>query len=91
MRYEFKPSFEDPIKKLSSEEKENIKLVAIQTIDILSQSTLVKKGMGLKRLKDDFWEIRCGIKMRIIFRWSGDLIEFILAGSHDKIKIYLKT
>ena len=74
MRFEFKPSFEDSIKKLSSEEKENIKLVAIQTIDILSQSTLVKKGMGLKRLKDDFWEIRCGIKMRIIFRWSGDLI-----------------
>jgi hypothetical protein len=47
--------------------------------------------MGLKRLKDDFWEIRKGLKARILFRWQGDLVEFVLAGDHNDIKRYLKN
>ena len=32
------------------------------------------------------WEVRKGIKTRILLRWEGDLVEFILAGNHDDIK-----
>lgn len=32
-----------------------------------------------------------GIRNRILFRWEGDLIEFVLAGDHDSIKHFLKT
>ncbi len=94
MRYEFKPSFEDSVRNLSKEEKEEkeeIKAAAIKTVDILSQHRLGYKGIGLKRLKDNYWEIRRGLKIRIIFRWSADLVEFILAGSHDRIKQYLRN
>ena len=89
MRYEFRPSFEDSIKSLSREEKEEVKLAAVQSLDILSRNQGAYKGVGLKRLKGDYWEIRCGIKTRIIFRWKDDLVEFILAGNHDDIKRYL--
>ena len=54
-------------------EKEEIKEVVLKAIDILSQDRLVHKGIGLKRLKGDFWEIRKGLKARILFRWQGDL------------------
>jgi hypothetical protein len=91
MRFEFKPSFDRSVKNFHGREKEEIKKTAIAAIYILSQDRLIHKGMGLKRLKDDYWEIRKGLKARVLFRWQGDLVEFILAGDHDDIKCYLKN
>lgn len=91
MRFEFKPSFDRSVKSLHGREKNEIKQVAMQAIDILSQDRLLHKGIGLKRLKGDYWEIRKGLRARILFRWEGDLIEFILAGDHNDIKRYLKN
>lgn len=91
MRFEFKPSFDRSVKSLRGKEKDEIKQVAIETIDILSQDRILHKGIGLKRLKGDYWEIRKGLKARILFRWEGDLVEFVLAGDHNGIKRYLKN
>lgn len=90
MRFEFKPSFDRSIKTFHGKDKEQIKKVAIQAVDILSRDRIIHKGIGLKRLKGDFWEIRKGLKARVLFRWEGDLIEFIVAGDHNDIKRYLK-
>jgi len=91
MRFEFKPSFDRSVNALHGEEKEEIKKIAIQAIDILSQDRLMHKGIGLKRLKGSFWEIRKGLKARVLFKWEGDLIEFILAGDHNDVKRYIKA
>ncbi|MFA4991445.1 MAG: hypothetical protein WC569_02575 [Candidatus Omnitrophota bacterium] len=90
MRFEFKPSFDKSVKNFHGEEKEEIKKTAIQAIDVLSQERSVYKGMGLKHLFGNFWEVRKGLKVRILFRWEGDLIKFILAGDHNEIKRYLR-
>lgn len=90
MRFEFKPSFDRSVKSFQAKEKEEIKQVAIQTIDILSQERIIHKGIGLKHLKGNFWEVRRGLKARILFRWEKDLVEFVLAGDHEDIKRYLK-
>ena len=91
MKFEFKPSFDRSVKSLHGKEKEEVKLVAIQAIDILSQDRVIHKGIGLKRLRGDYWEIRKGLKARILFRWEGDLVEFVLAGNHNDIHRYLKN
>jgi hypothetical protein len=91
MKFEFKPSFDRSVKNFCGKEKEEIKEVALKSIDILSQDRLIHRGIGLKRLKGDFWEIRKGLKARILFRWQGDLVEFILAGDNNDIKRYLKN
>jgi len=91
MRFEFKPSFDKSVKRFRCKEKEEIKNTALQAIDILSQDKLIHKGIGLKRLKGDFWEIRKGLKARILFHWEGDLVQFILSGDHNDIKRYLKN
>ena len=91
MRFEFKSSFDKSVKSLHGREKDEVKQAAMQTIGILSQDRIIHKGLGLKRLKGDYWEIRKGLKARILFRWEGDLVEFILAGDHNDIKRYLKN
>ena len=91
MRYEFKPSFDRSAKSLPDKEKEEIKNIAIQLINVLSREGLIHKGLGLKRLKGNFWEVRKGLKTRILFQWEGDLVEFILTGDHEDIKRFLKN
>ena len=91
MRFEFKPSFDRTVKSLRGRQKEEVKQTALQAIDILSQDREIHKGIGLKHLKGDFWEIRKGLKARILFRWQGDLVEFVLAGDHNDIKRYLRN
>lgn len=91
MRFEFKPSFDRSVKSFDGRQKDEIKQAALKAIDILSQDREIHKGIGLKRLKGDFWEVRKGLKARILLRWQGDLVEFVLAGDHNDIKRYLKN
>jgi mRNA-degrading endonuclease RelE of RelBE toxin-antitoxin system len=91
MRFEFKPSFDRSIKQLSSPDKALVKDAAEKLIDVLSKDREIYEGLGLKRLKDSFWEVRQGLKVRILFRWDGDLVEFVLAGNHDDVKRFLKS
>jgi len=91
MRYEFKPSFERSIRVLTTKEKGDIKAACIAFLDLLDLRTRQPIGIGLKHLDDDYWEIREGLRYRILFRWRRDSIEFILAGDHDSIKDFLKN
>ena len=47
-------------------------------------------GLGLKSLKPGIWEIRAGVDDRILFRWTGDCVELLIAGNHDEIRRVLK-
>lgn len=91
MRYEFKPSFDRSIKALPPKQKSDIKAVCFAFLDLIETQMPLPAGIGLKRLRNDFWEIRHGLHNRILFLWSNDLIEFILAGNHDSIKAFLKN
>ena len=90
MRFEFKPSFDRSIKRLEPHRKEKVKNAVAAAIDFF-ESHVKPEGLGLKRLKGDYWEIRVDIKERVIFRFSDDLVEFIIAGTHDEIKNFLKN
>jgi len=48
-------------------------------------------GLGLKHLQRGVWEIRMDLSERILFERSGDVVHFLLAGSHDEVKRYLKN
>ena len=91
MKFEFKPSFDRSIKSLPPIEKTEVKEAASQLIEVLSRDRQIYQGLGLKRLAKDYWEARQGIKVRMLFRWTGDLIEFVMAGNHDDVKRFLKN
>jgi mRNA-degrading endonuclease RelE of RelBE toxin-antitoxin system len=90
LNYEFKPSFDRSIKSLQHKEKADIKAVCLSFLDFLEASAHLPAGIGLKHLRDDYWEIRKDLRCRILFRWQHDVIEFVLAGDHDSIKYFLK-
>jgi mRNA-degrading endonuclease RelE of RelBE toxin-antitoxin system len=90
VRYEFKPSFDRSIKSLQPGQKDEVKAACFSFLDALEARTPMPTGIGLKRLHNDFWEVRHGLRSRILFRWRQDLIEFVLAGDHDSIKDFLK-
>ncbi|MCX5710767.1 MAG: hypothetical protein NT060_02200 [Candidatus Omnitrophica bacterium] len=90
MRFEFKPSFERCLRSFNARGKEDVKKTCLQVIDVLSRDRFIHRGVGLKRLRGDYWEVRQGLKTRLVFRWNKDLVEFVLAGNHDQIKRYLR-
>lgn len=48
-------------------------------------------GLGLKALRRGVWEIRAGLLDRIVFCRTKDLIEFLVIGTHDEIRRFLKS
>ncbi len=89
MRFEFKPSFDRSVKRLDSRRKDKIKEAVSKSIDFF-ETRIKPRRLGLKNLKGDYWEIRVTISERVIFRFRGDVVEFIIAGTHDEIKKFLK-
>lgn len=90
MRYEFKSSFDRSIKSINARQKTAVFEACFAFLDLLEAHFPLPAGIGLKRLQDDYWEVRQGLHIRILFRWRQDLIEFVLAGDHDSIKDFLK-
>lgn len=91
MRFTFRPSFDRSIKSLQPGQKEALKKLCLVFIGLLETRAAIPTGLGLKRLRDDYWEVRHGLRNRILFRWEDDVIDFILAGDHDSIREFLKN
>ena len=90
MKYEYKPSFDKTFQKLELNRKKK----AIQAISLLIDFFEIgkkAKGLGLKHLRESFWEIRVDIKDRIIFTFEKDIVGFVIVGNHDEIKRFLKN
>jgi mRNA-degrading endonuclease RelE of RelBE toxin-antitoxin system len=91
VKFTFRPSFDRSIKSLDPSQKEDLKTLCLTFLDLLETHSTVPAGMGLKRLHENYWEIRQGLRNRILFRWRKDEIDFILAGDHDSIREFLKN
>ena len=66
---------------------------AIKAIDALIE--FIKRGekpqgLGLKKVRRDYWEIRLSVKNRIIFEFKSDVINFAFVGDHNGVKRFLK-
>ena len=89
MRYERKSAFERAARRLPPDRKERVK-AAVGQIVVFFETGELPQGLGLKRLRGNFWEARAGFGVCIIFRISGDLVEFAIVGNHDEIARFLR-
>jgi len=48
------------------------------------------QGLGLKKVRRDYWEIRLSVKNRIFFEFKSDMINFAFVGDHNKVRKFLK-
>lgn len=89
MKYQKTVSFQKSYEALPVARQQRIQR-ALQKLAASLESGIIPAGLGLKRLRHDFWEIRAGLFDRVIFQRSGDAIIFVIVGTHDEIKRFLK-
>ena len=48
-------------------------------------------GLGIRRLRKNYFECRAGLKLRLVFRGERGVLTFTAAGDHDEIHRLLKS
>ncbi len=48
------------------------------------------KGVGLRKLRDEYFEARTSLKERLIFENAPEALVFEFMGNHDEVKRFLK-
>ena len=87
MRVTFTKSFERTLN--GSPEKARAKKAAQVLINAL-ETNVKPSGLGLKKLREDVWEIRAGLRTRVLFALFPGEIRFLLVGDHNAVHQFLK-
>ena len=90
MRYRGLPAFERRLRKLDSVRKARV-TQAIERLVAFFETGDLPAGLGLKPLRHNLWEVRAGLLDRVLFHRDGDLIEWLIVGTHEEIRRFLKT
>jgi len=88
MKFVFRSSFDKCYKKLNPADHDSVDS-AIEGLARYFQNKLKPQGLGLKKLQEDFWEIRASIRIRIIFSFQEEVVSFVLVGNHEDVKRFL--
>ena len=89
MRFRYLGSFDRSFRKLSAERREKVAEAVEAFLDFYGTG-IRPSGLGLKKLRNDFWEIRADLSTRIIFLLEKDCVTFALAGDHEEIRRFLR-
>ena len=89
MRHYFAPRFNREYRKLARKEQEAVDRAVENLLRYFTREIELPPGLGLKRLVEDYWEIRTSLKTRIIFE-LGDPLGFLFVGNHDDVRHFIK-
>ena len=89
MQIEFKSSFDRHFRKLAAARQQRVFTSIDALLRYLDGAAELPPGLGLKNWSRNYWEIRAGLKDRIIFELT-DRIIFRMVGSHDDIRNFMK-
>jgi mRNA-degrading endonuclease YafQ of YafQ-DinJ toxin-antitoxin module len=48
------------------------------------------QGLGIRKLTGNFFEIRVGLDVRLVFQNAPDSLLFLMAGNHDEAQKFLR-
>ena len=48
-------------------------------------------GLGVRKFVKNYFEIRVGLDLRLIFKIESDCVSFTFAGTHDEVQRFLKS
>lgn len=51
----------------------------------------VHSGLGIRRLRQNYFELRAGRDLRVVFKLEANIASMVLAGNHDTIHSFLKN
>jgi mRNA-degrading endonuclease RelE of RelBE toxin-antitoxin system len=90
LEIEFTPRVLRAAKKLSKSERAKVQ-EAIDATAAAWGHPHAHAGAGLRRLKANAFECRCGLHLRLIFFAEPGCLVFYSLGNHDDIQALLKT
>jgi hypothetical protein len=90
MRYAYQPSFLESSRHLSKGHAEKL-LKAIEKFQHAMESQQWPRGLGITHLRAAYFEFRVDIHLRVVYHRSSGLIQYVLYGSHDRVRRFLKT
>lgn len=90
MRYAYQPSFLDATRRLPVTQAAQL-LKAIVKFQQAMEAGRWPQGLGLTHLRGAYFEFRVDIHRRVIYRRHDDLIQYVLYGSHDQVRRFLKS
>ena len=91
MKVRYLNSFVRAFESFANQDRVKTTRTIFDLLEFLENKIRLSGGLGLKKLRKNLWEVRIDIKTRVLFLLSPDLITFVLIGSHDEIRKYLKT
>lgn len=83
------PTFQRSLKKLSPLEKAKLE-ESLDQFKAFVYRGVAPTGLGFKKLDQDIYEFRAGLRLRVVVLVEGEYYYLVLAGNHDEIKRYLR-
>ena len=90
MRYAYHRSFLRTTEQLSRHHA-TLLLKAVEKFQRALEAGQWPRGLGITHLRGDYFEFRVDLHIRIIYRRRFDLIEYVLYGTHDDVRRFLKS
>ena len=81
--------FQKQLKKLPRQEQERALETLKGFLEDLQKGKL-REGYGFKKINGDKYEIRAGLKIRIVMKLEGDTFVCHLVGNHEEVRRYLR-
>ena len=83
------PTFQRSLKKLSPLEKAQLE-ESLDQFKAFVYRRVVPSGFGFKKLDQDIYEFRVGLRLRVLVLAEEDIYYLVLIGSHDEVNRYLR-
>ena len=90
MRVTYLTSFLRLFDDLTKERQLEVSNLVSDLINLFVKRETPVKGLGLKKLRRNLWEVRLGLKQRILFKLEADNLIFIILGTNEDIRRFLR-
>lgn len=90
MEVRYYSSFDRSFEKLPRPIQSRVKQGISKFLDYL-ESRKIPHGLGLKKLKHGFWEIRVGLSYRVLFKIEAQTLHIVFVGTHEDIRQFLHS
>lgn len=77
--------------KLSAAEQQEV-LRAVEALIVhLNSRQALPKGLGIKKLTRSHWEVRAGLRLRIVYDIEAGTLRLITVGNHNDVERFLRN
>lgn len=81
--------FQKQLKKLSRQDQHNVAAALKELLEHLARGTM-PAGLGFKKINGNKYEIRVGIRIRIVMKLEGETLVCHVVGNHDAVRRFLR-